>query len=1068
MKESAMNTKTRALLWEELRVGGAIAGTCSLVGLLGQFATTFTAVGGRGEYGWHHVDSAALTFTLGVPLMTALLLVLNTANSGHLESGFSRRILRLPVDTWSTVLVVLLTRLIEVLAVSAFMTAVCWALFRHGPGTRAVFLVAAIYLFVQVLDWARAVAAPLVPIAVLAALGALLEYVGGMEAWGRVLASADGVTPGFLLSFALSVVLACAVSMILVRQTRRGRRLSLLGVGSLDAVMSIPALERRKPFASPVGAQIWFELRRAGLFFPVMILLFWLLVNGGRWLVMRSYAMKPGEAHDFRLLDPLWTFEILPFVALLVAAFAWSLRTGSRPGRGRPAVFPLRQPITKTQMAQARLVAAAVNLGPALAVIAAVYVASFLLADDGQIRRLIAEALAHGETNLREVAGILLGPPLIAGLVAWVIMGPPKAFRWPPGKAAPIAMSVAILAAAVLLYVGWAGQLWRTPAEALILVMLWLAILFPTLSLGTGLLMTWRRRLMSKRSFLACAVLWAIFTVGFFPFSAMHDQARPTVLFLVSLALGALVVLPYVNATLDLSRRGRREPAPAENPDQHRRVARRAHNDRTRVVAIAALVAVLVALAWMRWPQEPRWEAAWRAQGLPTDLEELNAWYAPVDPEQNLANRYLAAAEKSTELRQRWAQSVLASDELSADNSADGAHVQEHVRDHLVIVGGADAIKRGEPIPPDVWRWMKRYWHEVAGKVCLDLHAAAHSGLTQSRYPTDLRLGAHMDLAHMAKLRGLARQLAVEAWVASVERRPTAAVNAILDILPIGASLKDDPTVISQLVHIAIYGRALGSLEDALNRCIYAESDLERLERELARVLPPANQKSLLEPGMIGEQVAFLDRTGSHRLWSTDPVERDVSLVHVTTANALTAVDDLLEYKTFERLVTVRLFADARERLQQTVQNKGVPNLYASDEFWTPHIQFRALLASIVMPALSRLYESEWRIRTQLDLARTAVAVERYRLAHRRLPAHLDELVPAFLDDVPRDPWNEWRPLSYRIKDNDEFVVYSYSRDREDDHGEEDPKRNWWNEGDITFTVAPPELRVSGLDHEMG
>ena len=1063
-----MNTKIRALLWEELRVGGAIAGTCSLVGLVGQLAMAFGAIGRPGEYGWHHVASAALTFTLGVPLMTALLLILNTANSGHLESGFSRRILRLPVDTWSTVLVVLLTRLIEVLAVSAFMTALCWALFLHGPGTRAVFLVAGIYLFVQVLDWARAVAALLVPVAFLAALGALLEYVGGMETWGRVLASSDGVTPAFLLSFALSVALAYAVSMVLVRQTRRGKRLSLLSVGSFDAVMCIPALERRKPFASPLGAQIWFELRRAGWFFPAMVLVFWLVGNGARWLVMRSYVMKPGDAHDFRLLDPLWTFEILPFVALLLAAFAWTLRTGSRPGKGRPAVFPLRQPITKAQMAQARLVAAAVNLGLALAVIAAVSATSFLLADDGQIRRLIAEALAHGEIGLREVAGILLGPPLLAGLLAWVIMGLSKGLRWPPGMAELIGMCAAILVVAVLLDVGWAGQRSRALAQALILLMLWLAMLSPTLLLGEGLLTTWRRRLMSKRSFLVCAVLWTLFTVAFFPFSATHDQARPTVLFLVSLALGALVVLPYVNATIELSRRGPREPAPAENPDQHRRVARRAYNGRAGVMAIAALVALLVALAWIRWPQEPRWKTAWRGQGLPTDLEELKAWFAPVEPEQNLANRYLAAAEKCTQLEQRWAQSVLLSDEISADNGANRAYVLEDVWDHLVIVGSADAIKRGEPIPPDLWRWMKRYWNEVASKVCLDLHAVAHSGLTQSRYPIDLRLGAYAQLPHLAKRRGLARQLAVEAWVASVERRPTAAVDAILDMFPIGASLKDDPTVISQLVHIAIYGMALGSLEDALNRVVFAESDLERLERKLARVLPPANQKSLLEPGMIGEQVTLLAGTGIHRLWSPELVERDPSLVQVTAANALTPVSDLLGYKTFERLVTIRLFAQGRERSQQVAQHQRAPDLEHWKEFWTPRIRVRAFWASLVMPALSHIYESEWRIRTQLDMARTALAVERYRLAHGRLPGQLDKLVPAFLDDVPRDPWNEWRPLSYRIKDNNEFVVYSYGRDREDDHGEEDPKRNWWNEGDITFTVAPPELRVSGTDHDMG
>jgi hypothetical protein len=97
--------------------------------------------------------------------------------------------------------------------------------------------------------------------------------------------------------------------------------------------------------------------------------------------------------------------------------------------------------------------------------------------------------------------------------------------------------------------------------------------------------------------------------------------------------------------------------------------------------------------------------------------------------------------------------------------------------------------------------------------------------------------------------------------------------------------------------------------------------------------------------------------------------------------------------------------------------------------------------------------------RIQLDLALTGVAVERFRLAHGRLPRQLDELVPTLLDRVPSDPWNEGRPLSYRIRDDGEYVVYSYGRNRQDDHGEEFGPQHGWDKCDITFTVAPPEFR---------
>jgi hypothetical protein len=123
----------------------------------------------------------------------------------------------------------------------------------------------------------------------------------------------------------------------------------------------------------------------------------------------------------------------------------------------------------------------------------------------------------------------------------------------------------------------------------------------------------------------------------------------------------------------------------------------------------------------------------------------------------------------------------------------------------------------------------------------------------------------------------------------------------------------------------------------------------------------------------------------------------------------------------------------------------------------TERLVYHAPVSSRTLPGMARFFEAEWRARTQLDLARTALAVERYRLAKGRLPERLEELVPAFLERVPVDPWNGGNALSYRIKENGEFVVYSFGNNKIDQKGQE--IQNWWSNGDMTFTVAPPELR---------
>lgn len=62
-----------------------------------------------------------------------------------------------------------------------------------------------------------------------------------------------------------------------------------------------------------------------------------------------------------------------------------------------------------------------------------------------------------------------------------------------------------------------------------------------------------------------------------------------------------------------------------------------------------------------------------------------------------------------------------------------------------------------------------------------------------------------------------------------------------------------------------------------------------------------------------------------------------------------------------------------------------------------------------------------------------AVAVERYHCAADALPASLNELLPAYIDSIPIDPFTGSR-LLYR-RDQNSFVVYSVGLNRKDDNG---------------------------------
>jgi len=69
-----------------------------------------------------------------------------------------------------------------------------------------------------------------------------------------------------------------------------------------------------------------------------------------------------------------------------------------------------------------------------------------------------------------------------------------------------------------------------------------------------------------------------------------------------------------------------------------------------------------------------------------------------------------------------------------------------------------------------------------------------------------------------------------------------------------------------------------------------------------------------------------------------------------------------------------------------------------------------------------------------INLARTACALERYRLAHGEYPPALDALAPQDIEQVPHDVING-QPLHYQRTDDGKFVLYSVGWNETDDGG---------------------------------
>jgi len=119
-------------------------------------------------------------------------------------------------------------------------------------------------------------------------------------------------------------------------------------------------------------------------------------------------------------------------------------------------------------------------------------------------------------------------------------------------------------------------------------------------------------------------------------------------------------------------------------------------------------------------------------------------------------------------------------------------------------------------------------------------------------------------------------------------------------------------------------------------------------------------------------------------------------------------------------------------------------------------IEGNIILGSLV-PALEKVCEYSWQVRTSCLAANTIMSLQRYKNEKHHYPAALEILVDeGYLEKIPIDPYSN-KPLIYRL-DSDNFTLYSIGPDFKDDGGRAGErsrkgKLDFWaqNGGDVVF-----------------
>ena len=334
--------------------------------------------------------------------------------------------------------------------------------------------------------------------------------------------------------------------------------------------------------------------------------------------------------------------------------------------------------------------------------------------------------------------------------------------------------------------------------------------------------------------------------------------------------------------------------------------------------------------------------------------------------------------------------------------------------------------------------------------------------------------------AEIFKNINLTRALGEQAVYAAATGHPdlaTAALVKSFQVAQVGAEL----FLIEFVCQQACEGISLQALEMAVNRSAFADADLQRLERALPRRATNSLHAAVIagrvgaiwlcelardHPDQFSGQIngsvrgfspvptlATLAQTRNPIRWLWGWGQARIALLR----QPLYRPGDFLALLDRQALREQATRLPLRERLSSF--ERADKEKLALDTNRASHAVCWSepkYLAAAKQDAVNQV---------RLALAHTALAVERWRLAHEgRLPENLAELVPAYLPAVPADPFDD-QPIRFKHLPQG-FVVYSVGLDGTDNGGKEDPAYATGyatddNGYDVTFTIKRRTGRIT-------
>ncbi|MBA4148172.1 MAG: hypothetical protein H0X66_08650 [Verrucomicrobia bacterium] len=391
-------------------------------------------------------------------------------------------------------------------------------------------------------------------------------------------------------------------------------------------------------------------------------------------------------------------------------------------------------------------------------------------------------------------------------------------------------------------------------------------------------------------------------------------------------------------------------------------------------------------------------------------------------------------------------------------------------------------------------------WEALAGAVDgreAEL-AELRSTLTNSAFyfSLDYQQGFTLLLPHLAPLKKVEQQL-VSAMMFDLHRQQhDLAMANLMAAVALPRIYTNEPLMISQMVRFALESIAIHATWEALQFDGWSEAQLAALQKNWEGIETLGDiQSALRMERAMG--TSYFDRIRLHGYSSTmsltppptslidslseftegaveNPGEALRTAVNKTVLwqfwKYIWSYDDEIEYSEFFRR-TIRSIdtATRNENFGPVIEEQRVYTEDNEENYFDFMDEPNWAMGLGRMPRfwMGKFVIRGTNTRTIQQIAVTAIALKRYRLKHGRYPQGLENLVPDYLSELPRD-YFDGQTLRYKLQPDGNFLLYSVGEDLKDDGGEPTTKNGklHWRQGlDLVWPRAatPSEVTASPL-----